>query len=133
MEVSLAVLADSANVSVEGKLNILGEFDTVFAKETPTALPMMVLVLRLEAEPNEAKSYPLEIRVVDEKKEVVGKLGGARVDFPKPPRSGVPRRSQTILNIQGAYFPAHGAYGFEVWVGGKLLRRVPLFVLPPTE
>ncbi len=31
MEVTLALLADSANVSADAKLNILGVFDTIFA------------------------------------------------------------------------------------------------------
>ena len=39
MEVKVALLADGANVSREGKLNLLGIFDTLFARSFPTTHP----------------------------------------------------------------------------------------------
>src|SRR5215470_16695608 len=54
MEVTLAVLADGANLSREGKLNLLGIFDTICARTFPTTHPQMQLVLRFEAGPEEA-------------------------------------------------------------------------------
>ena len=56
MRVKLALLADSANVSREGKLNLLGIFDAIFARELPTSHPHMHLVLRFEALPADAGS-----------------------------------------------------------------------------
>jgi hypothetical protein len=51
MHVNLAVLCDAANVSREGKLNILGEFDSIHASSFPLTYPTMVLVVRMEAHP----------------------------------------------------------------------------------
>src|SRR6266516_902993 len=53
MEVKLALLADGANVSREGKLNLLGIFDTLFARSFPTTHPQMQLVIRFEAAAHE--------------------------------------------------------------------------------
>ena len=49
MRVTLAVLADYANISQEGKLNILGIFDRIAVAEVPTSLPQMHFIMRLEA------------------------------------------------------------------------------------
>ena len=49
MKVNLALLADGANVSREGKLNILGIFDTIHAGKFPVVHAQMRLVVRLEA------------------------------------------------------------------------------------
>ena len=50
MRVSLALLADYSNVSREGKLNILGIFDTIYAPRFPTTHAHLQLVVRFEAE-----------------------------------------------------------------------------------
>jgi len=49
MEVVLAVLADYANVSQEGKLNIMGIFDIISSEKFPTFHPEMKLVVQFEA------------------------------------------------------------------------------------
>ena len=48
MHVKVALLADYSNVSREGKLNILGIFDTIYAPTFPTTHPHMQLVIRFE-------------------------------------------------------------------------------------
>ena len=53
MDVTLAVLADYANVSQDGKLNIMGIFQEVNPSEIPFVLPQMYLVLSLTAGPAE--------------------------------------------------------------------------------
>ena len=48
MHVSFALFADGANLSQEGKLNILGVFDAVQVATMPTIHPRATLVLRLK-------------------------------------------------------------------------------------
>ena len=48
MQLAFALFADSANVSVEGKLNILGVFDALLVGNTPTVHPRATLVMRLK-------------------------------------------------------------------------------------
>jgi hypothetical protein len=50
MYVAFALLADAANVALDGKLNILGVFDVVRAAAFPTVLPRVHLVARLKAQ-----------------------------------------------------------------------------------
>src|SRR5881396_3655513 len=78
MEVKLALLADGANVSREGKLNLLGIFDTLFARSFPTTHPQMQLVIRFEAAAHEAGSTrQVEIQLVAGDGNVLFRLPGA--------------------------------------------------------
>src|SRR4051794_18211871 len=93
VNVNLAVLCDAANVSREGKLNVLGEFDSIHASTFPLTYPTMVLVVRLEAHPTEAGDHTLRLHLNDEDgQDVVPPLQG---EFPTgdPPFLGVPIRT----------------------------------------
>jgi hypothetical protein len=49
MHVQFALFADAANVSQEGKLNILGVFDALHVGQLPTVHPRATFVVRLKA------------------------------------------------------------------------------------
>ena len=66
MDVSLALLADAANTSRDGKLNLLGIFDAIQAPTFPTTHPSMTLVLRLEASAADGnRAHDLDVRFID--------------------------------------------------------------------
>ena len=78
MEVTLALLADGANVSREGKLNLFGIFDTLFARSFPTTHPQMQLVIRFEAAAEEANTTrQVEIQLVASDGGILFRLPGA--------------------------------------------------------
>src|SRR5881628_58731 len=99
MEVKLALLADGANVSREGKLNLLGIFDTLFARSFPTTHPQMQLVIRFEAAAQEA--------------------GSTRQDA---------IRMDHVLTLNHVQFESPGRYRFDVLVDGRVAAAVPLQV-----
>lgn len=77
MKVTLAVLADYANITREGKLNILGIFDVIHAHDFPMTHPQMQLVMRFEADIAEAgKTKKLEIKLMDEDGKTLFVLNG---------------------------------------------------------
>ncbi len=133
MELKLAVLADAANVSVEGKLNILGEFSVIWSAAVPVVWPLMQLVLRLEATAGEGPRHRLGIRILTEDGQPIAPPVDAEVDFGPPFRAGVPHRGQFVIGIGGSVFPRFGAYSFEILVGGHSVGSVPLWVLPVAE
>src|SRR6266536_1742557 len=53
MEVTLAVLADCANLTSDGKVNIMGIFGEINPPELPFMLPTMFLAIRFSASPAE--------------------------------------------------------------------------------
>src|SRR3990170_3643486 len=84
MEVAFALLADAANVSREGKLNILGSFDRIFGSKFPLTWPRMVLVTRFLASPAEyGTEKALEIVTVNADGQRLGSAKG-RMKVPSP-------------------------------------------------
>ena len=134
MQVNLAVLCDAANVSREGKLNILGEFDSIHVSNFPLVYPTMVLVVRLEAHPTEAGDHTLKLHLFDEDgRDVVPSLRG-EVPTGHQPFLGVPiRTAPLILQMHGVRFEQAGHYSFELLVDDHHLRSLPLHVLGDDE
>jgi hypothetical protein len=66
MEVTLAVVCDYANVSDDGKLNILGVFQEVNPPVLPYQVAQMYLVINFEAGPAEfGDQKHVEIRLLE--------------------------------------------------------------------
>ena len=63
MYVAFALLADAANVALDGKLNILGVFDVVRAASFPTVLPRVHLVARLKAQVADVRPHRIGLQV----------------------------------------------------------------------
>lgn len=127
LEVDLAVIADAANVSQEGKLNILGVFDTIWAREFPFRHGAMVFVVRVSASFAEEGSHPMEVRLNDADGVQLFKAEGPlQVSGGAP---GRPVRPHLIMGLNGITFRAPGDYSFEVIVGGRHQRSVPLYVV----
>ena len=134
MLVNLAVLCDAANVSREGKLNILGEFDSIHASTFPLSYPTMVLVVRIEAHPTEVGDHLLKLQLLDaDGRDVVPPLeGGFTTGL--APFLGVPvRTAPIILQMHGVRFDAPGHYAFELLVDGHHLRSIPLHIVAGLE
>jgi hypothetical protein len=67
MHVSFSLFADAANISREGKLNILGVFDAVQVAQLPALHPRTTFVLRLKATAQDAGVHPLILRWMNPK------------------------------------------------------------------
>ncbi len=133
MKMVLGLLADAANTTGSGKLNVLGEFNVLWAPDFPFVLTQMVLVLRLEATAGEGSEHELGIRIVDEDGHNAGPTLDGKIDMGKPWRPGLPYRSQTILTFQGAVFPKAGTYTFEIIGDKQQIGVIQLHVRPASE
>src|SRR5687768_12547408 len=86
MIIPMALLADEANISQEGKLNILGIFDRVAAPSFPTVHPKMVFVFRVQSEYADAgRSFVVRLRLMDEDGAVLFEAGGELLPPVVPP------------------------------------------------
>ncbi|HJU66012.1 MAG TPA: hypothetical protein VJ596_10055 [Gemmatimonadaceae bacterium] len=65
MHVSFALFADAANLSQEGKLNILGVFDAVQVATLPAVHPRAHLVVRLKGSRTDAGTHVVTLRWVN--------------------------------------------------------------------
>ena len=131
MEVAFALLADAANVSREGKLNVLGAFDRIYGSKFPLTWPRMVLVTRFVASAAEfGAEKSLEIVTLD----ADGKrLGGATGKMRVPQgQSGRQLKINHVLPMSMT-FPAPGEYSIEILVNGEPKATVPLEVVQREE
>jgi hypothetical protein len=126
MQVKLALLADYANVTAEGKLNILGIFDRISVNEIPAVHPQMHLILRLEAHPAERnRSHNVEIRLYDPDGQIVFEVKG---DVVPHGNAGQTIATNQILTLNNLQLNKSGAYNFVVLVNNDVKSEVPLGV-----
>ncbi len=65
MHVSFALFADAANLSQEGKLNILGVFDAVHVGQFPALHPRATFVVRLTGTPADVGDHEMVFRWIN--------------------------------------------------------------------
>jgi len=127
MDVTLALLADYANVTREGKLNVMGLFTIINAAALPWVHPQMQLVLELEAGPAEWDTQKnIEIKLMDQDANTVLAIGGSV----KVPRGEPGRRVHvnSIMTFGNVKFDAEGDYIFSILIGGETKKETPLRV-----
>src|SRR3954469_18654539 len=126
MQVKLALLADYANVTAEGKLNILGIFDRINVPELPVVHPQMHLILRLEAHSAERnRPHSVEIRLHDPDGQTIFEVTG---DMVPQGIAGQTVSTNQILTLNNLQLTKTGGYNFVVLVNNDLKSEVMLEV-----
>ena len=128
MKIPNAFLADEANVSQDGKLNVLGVFDRIAAAGFPTVHAKMVFVFRVQAEyEDNERVFPVRVRLVDEDGGVLFEAAGDLTPPPVAPGEFV--SANQIFSMVGVQFPRPGIYKFTVNVGDLPPHETPLVLL----
>ncbi len=121
----MALVADEANISQEGKLNVLGAFDRIAAPKFPTIHPKMVFVFRVEAGYGDGGvSVPVRVRLIDDDGGVLFDAGG-EMRAPKV-APGDFATSYQLFVLAGVQFQAPGMYKFVVTMGDLPPHETPL-------
>jgi hypothetical protein len=127
MIVQIATLCDSA-ADYNGKLCLMGAFDTLCAREFPVVHPQCSLALRFIFDHAEAGRHGFAVRCVDP--------DGAECLPPFEPMVDVGFPSDfvpfvtrnLVLNLQRVKFDRAGLYQWEVWHHNAVVTRIPLRV-----
>jgi hypothetical protein len=123
----MAVLADEANVSQEGKLNLMGIFDRIAAAEFPVVHPKMVFAFRVEADfADGGRAFPVRVTLEDEDGTALFQAEGEMMAPPVPP--GEFTTANQIFGMVGVQFPRPGTYRFVVSVGDNARHETPFLV-----
>ncbi|MGQ0764564.1 MAG: DUF6941 family protein [Gemmatimonadota bacterium] len=126
MVVSFALFADGANLSQEGKLNILGVFDAVQVSTMPALHPRAHLVVRLKGTPFDAGSHRVSLRWINPGGVELWSSDG-QVDVATPPQTvtemDIPLIAQLDLPLDQA-----GAYTMRILLNDEMRAEVPLYV-----
>jgi hypothetical protein len=124
----LAVAADYANRSSEGKLNIMGIFHEVTPLGFPAGLSQGFLVMEWEAGPAEVGTQR-ELRIAFVEPDGTEKIAlSARLKIPSPTRPGSPTLFNQIIDVAGTPLEKPGEHAFYILADNDEKGRVPLYV-----
>lgn len=126
MHISFALFADAANLSQEGKLNILGVFDALQIGALPAVHPRATLVLRLKADHEDTGVHGLAFGWVGpDGNEIWSSSGEVEVGAPPPGATEVdiPVIAAIDLPIQQM-----GTHSMRIELDGELRSELYLHV-----
>jgi hypothetical protein len=124
MKIPMALIADEANISQEGKLHVLGVFDRIASATFPMVHPKMVYVFRVEAGYGDGgRPVPVRVRLIDADGGTLFEAGGEIVAPEVEP--GDFATAHQLFTLLGIQFPQAGMYKFVVEVG-DLTHETPI-------
>lgn len=123
MEVEAFLLCDAAT-DQRGKLNVLGAFDSVYAKQLPVVHPQCAIAARIRFDRSESGEHPVKLQIIDEDGNAIGpKLEGQvgvrandEVDFVAV---------NLILNIHRMKLESFGRYRIDLYVNEDHIAGLP--------
>jgi hypothetical protein len=131
MHISFAVFADAANLSQEGKLNILGVFDAVQVAGLPTIHPRTHFVVRLKADGDDIGAHKLSFRWLSPFDEELWSSSGEMSVAPAP--NPVFEVDLPIIAVVVLPLNVVGQYSLQVTLVGEPTASARLFVSGPTK
>ena len=135
MNIHVAVLCDAAT-DYNGKLNVLGTFDTIFAPQFPAIHPQCSIALRISFDRIEEGTHKIKLNFVDEDGKLIMPSMDVPVELVFPDDSTFLSRN-FIANIQQLKFEQPGLYSIDLAIDGRQMIGIPLSVRqmerPPQE
>lgn len=132
MDIQIAVLCDAATDN-NGKLNILGTFDTIYTSQLPAIHPQCSIALRMTFGKAEEGTHKVKLNFVDEDGKSVMPPIEIPVDVAVPEETIFLSRN-FIVNIQKLKFDKEGLYSIDIAVDGRQEGNIPLLVkVPPHQ
>lgn len=126
MEIQVAALCDAA-VDYDGKLCLLGAFDTIVAGTLPAVHPQCSVALRILFRKEEEGFHTVSVLFVDEDGHSIVPPMETSFDIALPDDLFFSTRN-LILNLQQLPFARHGAYSIDVSVDKRQMASIPLQV-----
>ena len=125
MHTEIFTLCDAATLD-HGKLNILGSFDTIWARAFPLDHPMCAVACKLRFEMGEDGRHALEISFSDPDMRPV--LDPLRREFEVRMGDRFSHSHAQIWHHVGFHLEQPGEYYFELRVDDQVRSRIPLYV-----
>ena len=132
MNIQVAVLCDAATDD-NGKLNLLGSFDTIYARELPAIHPQCAVALRVTFLSGDEGKRLLKLNFVDADGRAIMPPIEIPVEVSLPEDMHFGTRN-FIINIQQLKFDLPGLYSVDLTLDGQPNASIPLLVkhVPPT-
>jgi hypothetical protein len=132
MDIQVATLCDAAN-DYNGKLCVLGTFDTIGSRSLPVVHQNCVLAMRICFRAVDEGEHDLAIRIIDaDGEDVINPLPPVKFDIRLPQDVDFVTRNM-IIHFQALQFSKAGTFSLEIAVDDDSLVSIPLRVIymPP--
>ena len=126
MHISFAVFADAANLSQEGKLNVLGVFDALQVGTLPAVHPRAHLVVHLKGSPADVGRHTVTLRWVNPSGNELWTSSG-ELNVGQPP-AGVTEMDLPLIAQIDLPIDAAGGYHMSVSLDERTSAEVPVQV-----
>jgi len=127
MEVQVASLCDAA-ADYNGKLSLLGAFDTILVQNVPAVHPHCSVALRIVFRDTDEGDHVLRLAMIDEDGKNLLPNVEARMSV-KMAETMFFSTNNLVFNLQGLQFPQAGQYSIDISLDGEIIARIPLQVL----
>jgi hypothetical protein len=126
MNIEAFLLCDAAT-DQQGKLNVLGAFDNIWAKNVPTMHPACAIAVRIRFEKIEEGNHPIRINIIDEDGKPIGPnlQGNINVNVGDDVDSSI---ANIVLNIQRIKFEKYGQYRIDIAIDNQIKGSLPFHV-----
>ncbi|MDH5589164.1 MAG: hypothetical protein OEZ65_07005 [Gemmatimonadota bacterium] len=128
MQLLMAVVCDDAQLNPEGKLDVRGVFNDLYAPGFPAKQDHMVLVLVVEWDRDDEGRHQFRVDLEDDAgKPTLSVEGYSDVD--RRPANRPPPRTRLVMPLEDVVFPQAGGYTFQVKIKGRTLRGPSLYLV----
>ncbi|MEJ2207217.1 MAG: hypothetical protein P8170_24330 [Gemmatimonadota bacterium] len=132
MHLLLALVCDHAGVNPEGKLDVHGVFNDLYAPGFPAKQERMVLVVVVEWDRQDEGRYRFRVDLEDDAGKPTLSVDGYS-DVDRRPSHRPPPRTRLILPLEDVVFPRAGGYTFRIRIKGQTLRGPDLYLVESDE
>lgn len=129
MEIEIFTLCDAA-ADYQGRLNILGVFDTIFASQMPARHPFCSVALRIRFQMTERGQHRLTLHIVDDDGNLVIPAIVAAFSVEIPSNSQI-ASANLVLNLGQLQFKNYGEYAINLAIDGRQEASLPFWVKEP--
>lgn len=127
MKVELFTLCDFAQAEPTGKLNIVGCFDRLFAKESPILRSVFAIAARLRFDAHEEGEKTVALSFIDSDGQRVLPLLRAKFSIKVQPNESTATLNYAMV-VPQIKFANFGDYQIDFMVGDKVEASIPLYV-----
>jgi hypothetical protein len=126
MNIQVAVLCDAATDD-NGKLNLLGAFDTIYTQQLPAVHPQCSIALRVTFGNEDEGAHKMKLNFVDADGRSIMPSIEIPVEVVLPGDSHFGTRN-FIINIQQLKFQSPGLYSIDISFDDRGQSSIPLLV-----
>lgn len=126
MDIEAFLLCDAAT-DQQGKLNVLGAFDNIFAKEVPVRHPSCSIASRIRFTKSEEGEHLVKISIIDADGNSIGPKPEGKISVRVRDNSDS-AVVNLVLNLQGIEFKEYGRHQIDLVVDENVCASLPLQV-----